>query len=127
LLNSWLMNRPAIARALRETADLLALTGGEPFRARAYERGARVLERLDDADFERLVAEGRLTTKDVFFAPVLVSGRRLRVGGDLDWRPGPLGIRAEFLRADDAQGVLASRRSLHGLDRRGAGQVVIGP
>jgi DNA polymerase (family 10) len=56
------MNRPAIARALRETADLLALTGGEPFRARAYERGARVLERLDDADFERLVAEGRLTT-----------------------------------------------------------------
>jgi phosphate-selective porin len=46
---------------------------------------------------------GRLTTKDIFFAPVLVSGRRLRVGGDLDWRPGPLGVRAEFLRADDAR------------------------
>ena len=56
------MNRPAIARVLRETADLLALTGGEPFRARAYERGARVLERLSDADFDRLVAEARLTT-----------------------------------------------------------------
>lgn len=56
------MDRLAIARALRQTADLLALTGREPFRARAYERGARVLERLTDGDFERVVAEGRLTT-----------------------------------------------------------------
>jgi len=56
------MNRLAIARVLSETADLLALTGREPFRARAYERGARVLERLGDADFARLVAERRLTT-----------------------------------------------------------------
>ena len=55
------MDRLAIARALSETADLLALTGQEPFRARAYERGARVLERLEDTDFERLVAEKRLT------------------------------------------------------------------
>ena len=50
------------SRALSETADLLALTAHEPFRARAYERGARVLERLSDPDFERLVAEARLTT-----------------------------------------------------------------
>jgi DNA polymerase (family 10) len=56
------MDRLAIARALRETADLLALTGREPFRARAYERGARVLEGLSEPDFERVVAEGRLTT-----------------------------------------------------------------
>ena len=56
------MNRLAIARALRETADLLALTGREPFRARAYERGARVLEGLSEPDFERVVAEGRLIT-----------------------------------------------------------------
>ena len=56
------MDRLAIAHALRETADLLALTGREPFRARAYERGARVLERLGEPDFERVVAEGRLTT-----------------------------------------------------------------
>lgn len=52
----------AIARAFSETADLLALTGQEPFRARAYERGARVLERLSDKDLKRLVAEARLTT-----------------------------------------------------------------
>ena len=55
------MNRLAIARALAETADLLALTGEEPFRARAYQRGARTLEGLNDADFERLLAENRLT------------------------------------------------------------------
>jgi len=46
---------------------------------------------------------GRLTSRDVFFPPVLVSGRRRRVGGDLDWRPGPFGVRGEFLRADDAR------------------------
>jgi phosphate-selective porin len=51
----------------------------------------------------RASLRGRLTTNDLFFAPVLVSGRRLRVGGDLDWRPGPFGVRAEFLRADDAR------------------------
>jgi phosphate-selective porin len=58
---------------------------------------------VSDLDEGRASLRGRLTTKDVFFAPVLVSGRRMRVGGDLDWRPGPLGIRAEFLRADDAR------------------------
>jgi len=55
------MDHLAIARTLAETADLLALVGREPFRARAYERGARVLERLDGRDFARLLAEGRLT------------------------------------------------------------------
>jgi DNA polymerase (family 10) len=56
------MDCVAIARALSETADLLALTGQERFRARAYERGARVLERLSDKDLKRLVTEARLTT-----------------------------------------------------------------
>jgi phosphate-selective porin len=46
---------------------------------------------------------GRSTSKDVFFSPVFVQGHRLRVGGDLDWRPGPFGFRAEYLRADDAR------------------------
>jgi phosphate-selective porin len=67
-----------------------------------------------DTQEARASLRGRLTTKDVFFAPVLVSGRRLRVGGDLDWRPGPLGLRAEFLRADDArqhQGLLGDTLS----------------
>jgi phosphate-selective porin OprO and OprP len=44
---------------------------------------------------------GRLTSRAVFFSPVFVHGRRLRVGADLEWRPGPFGIRAELLRVDD--------------------------
>jgi DNA polymerase (family X) len=55
------MDRLAIARALSDTADLLALAGREPFRARAYDGGARVLEGLTDADFAQLLAEDRLT------------------------------------------------------------------
>jgi DNA polymerase (family X) len=54
------LDRLAIAQALREMSSLLGLAGGEPFKARAYERGARVLERAD-VDLGRLIAEGRLT------------------------------------------------------------------
>jgi phosphate-selective porin len=51
----------------------------------------------------RTSIRGRLTSSNLFFSPVLVSGRRLRVGGDFDWRPGPFGVQGEFLRADDAR------------------------
>jgi len=44
---------------------------------------------------------GRPVSRRTFFAPVFVNGRRLRIGGDADWRPGPFGIRAEFLRVED--------------------------
>jgi DNA polymerase (family X) len=54
------MDRLTIARALREIGLLLELQGGNPFKARAYERGARALEALG-ADLEPLVAQGRLT------------------------------------------------------------------
>jgi DNA polymerase (family 10) len=54
------LDRLAMARALREMASLLSLVGEEPFKAKAYERGARVLERLD-ADVARLVDDHRLT------------------------------------------------------------------
>src|SRR5215470_9216145 len=54
-------DRPTIARALREMAELLAVAGQEPFKARAYLRGAEVLERLD-ADLGELVRTRRLTT-----------------------------------------------------------------
>jgi len=53
-------DRLAIARALREMATLLEVAGQEPFRARAYARGAEALERLD-ADLGRLVEDRRLT------------------------------------------------------------------
>src|SRR5262245_23592170 len=54
-------DRLTIARALREMAELLAVSGQEPFKARAYLRGAAVLERLD-ADLGDLVRTQRLTT-----------------------------------------------------------------
>ncbi len=54
------MDRLAIARALREIGRLLELQGGNPFKARAYERGARALEALG-ADLRLLVSQGRLT------------------------------------------------------------------
>ena len=54
-------DRLTIARALREMAGLLAVSDQEPFKARAYTRGAEVLERLD-ADLGELVEARRLTT-----------------------------------------------------------------
>src|SRR5262245_17699475 len=51
----------SIARALREMAGLLDASGQETCKARAYARGAEVLERLD-ADLGDLVAQLRLTS-----------------------------------------------------------------
>ena len=54
------MDRFEIAANLREIARLLTLMGENPFKAQAYERGARSLEKLD-GDFDALVATRRLT------------------------------------------------------------------
>jgi DNA polymerase (family X) len=54
------MDRLAIAQTLREIGLLLEIQGGNPFKARAYERGARALESLS-SDLEPLVAQNRLT------------------------------------------------------------------
>ncbi len=53
------MTNKSIARQLALTADLVELTGGNPFRARAYASGARAVERLDEP-VEGLVAAGDL-------------------------------------------------------------------
>ena len=53
-------DRLTIARALREMAGLLDAVGGETFKARAYARGAEVIERLD-TDLGELVEARRLT------------------------------------------------------------------
>jgi DNA polymerase (family X) len=49
-----------IAAELRKIGGLLQIKGENPFKARAYERAAQALERLD-ADFDALVSERRLT------------------------------------------------------------------
>jgi DNA polymerase (family X) len=55
-----MLDRFGVARALREIANLLEAQGANPFKVKAYERGARVVERLRD-DLGTLVAEERLT------------------------------------------------------------------
>jgi DNA polymerase (family 10) len=53
------LDRLAVATALRRIAALLAVEGGPAYRRRAFERGARSIERFA-GDFEALVREGRL-------------------------------------------------------------------
>jgi len=49
----------------------------------------------------RYSLRGRLTSRDPFFSPVYVQGRRIRAGADVNWRPGPFAVRAEVMRDDD--------------------------
>ena len=42
-----MMTNKAIAKPLKETASLIELTGGNPFRARALANAARIIERLE--------------------------------------------------------------------------------
>lgn len=44
---------------------------------------------------------GRTVFRQPFFNPVYVSGRRVRLGIDADWRPGPFSVKAEFIRVSD--------------------------
>jgi DNA polymerase (family 10) len=56
-----MLDRFAVARALREIAALMEVEGANPFKVRAYERGARALEGLAE-DLGTLVREERLTS-----------------------------------------------------------------
>ena len=51
------MTNKSVSRQLKLTGDLVELTGGNPFRARAYASGARAVERLE-TPVEDLVAQG---------------------------------------------------------------------
>ncbi|MEM0963833.1 MAG: helix-hairpin-helix domain-containing protein [Bacteroidota bacterium] len=53
------MTNKAIARQLKLTADLIELTGGNPFRARAYASASRVVDRMDESA-QALAASGDL-------------------------------------------------------------------
>jgi DNA polymerase (family 10) len=55
-----MLDRFGVAAALREIATLLEAEGANPFKVRAYLRGAQALERLRD-DLATLVTEERLT------------------------------------------------------------------
>ena len=52
---------------------------------------------------------GRTAFSESFIDPVYVQGRRLRLGVEADWQPGPFSAKAEFIRVSDErnnQGVL---------------------
>jgi DNA polymerase (family 10) len=55
-----MLDKVAVARALREMGVLLEVKGENPFKVRAYEAGARALEGAEE-DLPALVASGRLT------------------------------------------------------------------
>lgn len=54
------MNKTEIAAVLTEIGTLLELKGENPFKVRAYQAGARVLEGLSEEEVARRVAEGTL-------------------------------------------------------------------
>ena len=56
-----MQDRFYVANQLRAIGQLLTLQGDNPFKAQAYDRGARALENLAD-DFDRLVRSHQLTT-----------------------------------------------------------------
>jgi DNA polymerase (family X) len=59
--NYHVLDRFSVARALREIASLMQVEGANPFKVRAYERGARALEGMPE-DLGTLVRESRLTS-----------------------------------------------------------------
>ncbi len=56
------MTKNEIADVLNEIALLLELKGENPFKVRAYQSGARVVEAFEQAELERLIAAGELQT-----------------------------------------------------------------
>jgi phosphate-selective porin OprO/OprP len=44
---------------------------------------------------------GRTTFDETFFEPVYVNGRRVRMGMDLSWTPGPFSLKSELIRLED--------------------------
>lgn len=54
------MTNKEISRYLKETGDLIVLTGGNAFRARAFSNAARTIERMDEQAVD-LLADGTLT------------------------------------------------------------------
>ncbi|HEX6796804.1 MAG TPA: DNA polymerase/3'-5' exonuclease PolX [Ktedonobacterales bacterium] len=53
------MDKGEVATILEDTANLLELTGGNPFEVRAYQNGARAIAQIE-GDIDALVAEGKL-------------------------------------------------------------------
>jgi phosphate-selective porin OprO/OprP len=86
---------------------LVARVFGRPLRlldrrgfARNVEIGIAATDSpVSTADLTSL--RGRTSFRETFFPRYFVQGRRLRLGTELNWEPGPFGIYAEFMHARD--------------------------
>lgn len=74
------MDKESIARVLQEIALLLALKGENPFKIRAYERGAEALLSLDE-DLATIIAGGRLRDIEGIGQALAEKIETLRAGG----------------------------------------------
>jgi phosphate-selective porin OprO/OprP len=55
---------------------------------------------------------GRTLAKETFFRHMFVNGRRLRVGTEMNWRPGPFSLQGEFIHVQEQR----KKQSLLGQD-----------
>jgi phosphate-selective porin OprO and OprP len=63
---------------------------------------------------------GKTVPGDAFFQRLFVNGHRRRIGGEFQWRPGPVGLQAEYIRTRDqrfGQGI--DNQDLPDADARG--------
>ncbi|MDT0632889.1 helix-hairpin-helix domain-containing protein [Rubrivirga litoralis] len=74
------MTNKAVARHLKLTADLVELTGGNPFRARAFASGARTVERLEEPVAELLAAGELVGVKGIGKGLAAEIGELLQTG-----------------------------------------------
>ena len=77
-----------------------------PFRLSAAPAAVRELEVAVDATAGDVTEgpyalRGRMVSGAPYFGGVYVNGRRVRVGVDANWTPGPVSVRGEFLRLRD--------------------------
>lgn len=79
------MTNTQIARTLDETAALMELTGGNPFRRRAYSNAARIVSRLDEP-VVALLEQGSLTDVPGIGAGLEAQIRSLVETGSFDLR-----------------------------------------
>ncbi len=79
------MTKNEIADVLTEIGVLLELKGENPFKVRAYQGGARVLEGLEEAELSRLVESGELISVKGIGAALADKIATLRVTGKLEF------------------------------------------
>ncbi|HEX3730317.1 MAG TPA: DNA polymerase/3'-5' exonuclease PolX [Opitutaceae bacterium] len=79
------MTKSEIADVLGEIALLLELKGENPFKVRAYQTGARILESLEAPEFDRLVKENQLESVKGIGGALAEKIGQLRTHGRLEF------------------------------------------